>query len=111
IYFAADRFFKSTDRGETWTTSADLTKAQDRDKFPIMGVLPSAETLSRNDGVSAWGTITTLAESTVSRGLIWVGTDDGNVQLSRDGGATWTNVVSRITGLPQDVLVSRVEPS
>src|SRR5205085_5069545 len=70
IYFAADRFFKSTDRGETWTASGDLTKAQDRDKFPIMGTLPSAETLSRNDGVSAWGTITTLAESSVTRGLV-----------------------------------------
>jgi photosystem II stability/assembly factor-like uncharacterized protein len=111
IYFAADRFFKSTDRGDTWTVSSDLTKAQDRDKFPIMGVLPSTETLSRHDGVSAWGTITTLAESAAMRGLIWVGTDDGNVQLSRDGGKTFTNVADRINGLPKEVSVSRVEPS
>jgi photosystem II stability/assembly factor-like uncharacterized protein len=111
IYFAAERFLKSTDRGETWTATADLTKAQDRDKFPIMGVLLSAEMLSRNDGVAAWGTITTLAESTVTRGLIWVGTDDGNIQLSRDGGKSWNNVVNHINGLPNDVWVSRVEPS
>ena len=111
IYFGGNRFFKSTDRGETWTASGDLTKAQDRDKFPIMGVLPSAETLSRNDGVGAWGTLTTFAESSVTAGVIWAGTDDGNVQLSRDGGVTWTNVVDRISGVSKESSVSRVEPS
>ena len=111
LWFGGNRVFKSTDRGDTWTASQDLTRAEDRDKLPIMGVMPSPEMLSRNDGVSAWGTITSLAESTVSRGVVWAGTDDGNVQVSRDGGASWTNVVDRIGGAPKGSYVSRVEPS
>lgn len=111
VYFGANRVFKSTDRGENWTASADLTKAQNRDQFPIMGVLPGPETLSRHDGVSAWGTLTTIAESPAQAGVVWAGTDDGNVQISRDGGTTFTNVVDRISGVPKDSWVSRIEPS
>ena len=51
-------------------------------------------TLSRHDGVVAWPCITAIAESPVKAGVLWVGTDDGNVQVSRDGGKTWHNVVS-----------------
>ena len=111
IYFGGNQVFKSTDRGETWTASPDLTKAQDRDKIPIIGVMPSTEMLSRNDGVGAWGTITTIAESPVSADVLWAGTDDGNVQLSRDGGKTWTNASDRISGISKDARVTRVEPS
>jgi photosystem II stability/assembly factor-like uncharacterized protein len=111
LYFGANRFFKSVDRGENWTVSADLTKAQDRDQFPIMGTLPSADTLSRHDGVSAWGTLTTIAESPVQANVIWVGSDDGSVQLSRDGGATWTSLSDRISGIAKDFSVRRIEPS
>lgn len=112
IYIAGNRVFKSTDRGDTWTAiSPDLTKAEDRSKFPIMGMLPAQDMLSRNDGVSAWGTITTFAESTVTAGVLWAGTDDGNLQVSRNSGAAWTNVVDKIPGLPKNSWVSRVEPS
>lgn len=111
LYLGGNRLFKTTDRGETWTASQDLTKAEDRDKLPIMGELPSREMLSRHDGVAAWGTLTTLAESPATAGVIWVGTDDGNVQVSRDWGTTWTNVADRIPGLPPKSYVSRVEPS
>jgi photosystem II stability/assembly factor-like uncharacterized protein len=111
IHLGGNRVFTSPDRGETWTASADLTRAEDRDTLPIMGVLPSAEMLSRHDGVSAWGTITTLAESRARAGVLWAGTDDGLVQLSRDDGKTWTNVTSGIPALAQHGRVSRVEPS
>jgi hypothetical protein len=111
VYFGGNRLFKSTDRGETWTASADLTKAQDRDKIPIMGVMPSPEMISRNDGVSAWGTITTVAESPVTPGIVWAGTDDGNVLVSRDGAKNWINVSDRISGVSKDSRVTRVEPS
>lgn len=111
VYFGGNRLFISTDRGETWTASPDLTKAEDRDKLPIMGELPSAETLSRHDGVSAWGTVSTLAESPVARGVIWVGTDDGNLQVSRDAGTRWVDVAARVPGLPSRSYVSRVESS
>jgi hypothetical protein len=88
----------------------DLTAAQARDELPIFGKT-SKEFLSRNDGVVHWGTITTIAESPLQRGVLWVGTDDGNVQLSRDGGASWTNLTSRMTGVPKGTYVSRVEAS
>jgi hypothetical protein len=66
---------------------------------------------SKNDGVSNYGTITTLAESPAQPGVIWAGTDDGNLQVSRDGGTTWTNVVDKVPGVPARTWVSRVEPS
>ena len=111
IYLGGNRVFTSPDRGDTWTASVDLTRAENRDTFQIMGVLPTAEVLSRNDGVSAWGTTTTLAESRVTAGVLWVGTDDGNVAVSKDGGKTWTHVQERIPAPAQRGRVSRVEPS
>jgi photosystem II stability/assembly factor-like uncharacterized protein len=119
IYLGGNRVFTSPDRGDTWTASADLTRNEDREKFPLMGVLPSPEVLSRNDGVSAWGTITTLAESRVTPGLLWAGTDDGHVAFTRDGGKTWTHVQDGIPVLRQRSgpgtigagRISRVEPS
>jgi hypothetical protein len=67
--------------------------------------------LSKNDGVGTWGTIVTIAESPLVPGILWVGTDDGNVQVSRDGGATWTEVGKNIPGGTKEYYVSRVEAS
>lgn len=111
VLFGGNRVFISLDRGENWAASDDLTRQEDRNAFPIMGVLPSGEMLSRHDGVGAWGTITALAESPATAGLIWAGTDDGNLQMSRDGGKSWTNVTDRVIGLPGRSPVSCVEPS
>jgi len=111
VYVGANRLFKSLDRGDTWTASPDLTKQIDRNKLSIMGVPGDKPMFSKNDGVSFFGTITTLAESPVLPGVLWVGTDDGNVQVSKDGGATWTNVAEKIADVPKTHQVSRVEPS
>jgi photosystem II stability/assembly factor-like uncharacterized protein/flagellar hook assembly protein FlgD len=111
IYFAGNRVFRSTDRGNTWTWSDDLTKDQDREKLPIMGVLPGKETLSRHDGVETFGQIVTLAESPVKEGLLYAGTDDGNLQVSRDSGKTWKNITDKVPGVPKNTYVSRVVPS
>jgi hypothetical protein len=111
LYFGGNRVFRSTDRGETWTAGPDLTRAEDRNTFAIMGMKPGPDVLSRNDGVSAWGSITTLAESPVRAGLLWAGTDDGVVQFSADGGKTWKNVTDRIPGPARKGRISRVEPS
>jgi len=74
--------------------------------------------VSKNDGITAFGTITALAESPALAGVVWAGTDDGNLQVSRDGGATFTNVAANLPGLPAGALdgataywISRVEPS
>ena len=112
IYLGGNRLFTSTDRGETWTRTDDLTRAEDRDALPIMGQVPDETTLSRHDGTSSWGTITTLAESPIAAGVLWVGTDDGLVQVSRDEGQTWASQAGRFPGLDDSrALVSRVVAS
>jgi photosystem II stability/assembly factor-like uncharacterized protein len=111
VYTGSERFFKSTNRGDTWTMSGDLTKNIGRFARPIMGAAPDVPVPSHHDGTLVFGSITTIAESPARRGVIWVGTDDGNVQVSRDGGETFANVASRIQGVTGEYLVSRVEPS
>ena len=111
VYTGANRFFKSTDRGDTWTASEDLSKQIDRRTLPIMGIAGDQPMASKHDGQSNYGNITTLAESPSRPGLIWIGTDDGHVQVSQDGGATWTNVTGNIPGPKANYQVSRVEPS
>lgn len=111
IYYGGNKLFKSTDRGETWTESPDLTTNPERDKMPIMGIIPDEKTLSRHDGVLYYGTITTISESPLKEGLLYVGTDDGNVQISKDGGKTWKNLTPKIKGVPPNTYVSRVVAS
>ena len=112
IYVGSNRFFISRDRGNTWTMSPDLTKNVDKDGIVLMGVQNSVPrcqqlergvecNLSRNDGVSNWSTGVTIAESSVMPGVLWYGSDDGNINVSQDGGANWTEV-SR--NLPESLL-------
>jgi photosystem II stability/assembly factor-like uncharacterized protein len=110
IFYGGNRLFISHDRGDSWTQTTDLTSAASRDKMTISGKV-AKEFLSRNDGVVHFGTITTVAESPLKAGVIWAGTDDGNLQVSRDGGVTWTNVAARVPGVPKGTYVSRVEAS
>jgi photosystem II stability/assembly factor-like uncharacterized protein len=114
IYYGGNHLFKSTDRGDTWTVlGEDLTTNAKRDEMSILGrkIDKNSGVLSRDDGVADWPCITSIAESPVKAGVLWVGTDDGNVQMSRDDGKTWTNVVSHIMGVPKMGYVSRIEPS
>lgn len=111
LYFGADRLFISHDRGDSWVATADLTKAIDRDTRSIMGIAGSRPMTAKNDGVGRWGTIVAVAESPVVPGVLWVGTDDGNLQVSRDAGATWTNVADNAAKFPTEYYVSAVEPS
>jgi photosystem II stability/assembly factor-like uncharacterized protein len=112
IYYGGNHLFKSTDRGDTWEVlGEDLTSGADRNKQTIFGLPVDEHTLSRNDGVSAWPCITAIAESPVKAGVLWVGTDDGYLQMSRDGGKTWSNVASHLMGMAKGGYVSRIEPS
>ncbi|MCK4245434.1 MAG: hypothetical protein KAX20_07405, partial [Candidatus Omnitrophica bacterium] len=108
VYFGGNKLFKSSNRGEIWEVSIDLTTQQDREKLPIMGILTDENTLSRNDGITFYGDITTISESPLKKGLLYVGIDDGNLQVSRDGGETWKNVINRIPEVPKYTYVSRV---
>jgi photosystem II stability/assembly factor-like uncharacterized protein len=121
VYAGANHLFKSYDRGNAWTMSPDLTKAIDRDARDHMGLAASMPScgrlrqgpciLSRNDGTNVWGTIVSISESPIVPGLLWVGTDDGNIQISRDGGATWTDAGVNVPGGTREYYVSRVEAS
>jgi photosystem II stability/assembly factor-like uncharacterized protein len=111
VYLGANRLFISNDRGGHWEMTDDLTKAVPRDSIEVMGALTDSTTLSRNDGVSGYGAITTISESPAQVGVVWVGADDGSVQVSQDGGATWTEVSENVPGLPRAMFVSRVEAS
>jgi len=111
IYLGGDRVFKSMDRGNTWVMSPDLTKSIGRNDRPIMGVDGKAPMASKHDGAAAYSNVVTLSESPVVPGVVWAGTNDGNLQVSRDGGLTWKNVVDSVPGVPKETHVSRVEAS
>jgi photosystem II stability/assembly factor-like uncharacterized protein len=113
VYYGSNVLLKSPDHGHSWIqVSPDLTRRIDRDSLTIMGVkLDSESILSRNDGISSFGNATTIAESPLDAAVLYVGTDDGNLQVTRDGGETWTNVVERVPDLPSGTYVSRVVAS
>jgi photosystem II stability/assembly factor-like uncharacterized protein len=112
VYYGGNYLFKSMDRGDTWTPlGGDLTTGVDRNKLPIFGKTPDKNTLSRHDGVQEYPTITTFSESPLTPNVLWVGTDDGNLQVTRDGGKNWKNVGSRVPGVPKGTYVSRVVAS
>ena len=111
VYLGGDRLFRSTNRGETWTASEDLTNNVGRNERPIMGVDGEAPMASKHDGAASYSNIVTISESRLVPGIVWAGTNDGNVQVSRDSGKTFTNVVANIAGVPKETHVSRVEAS
>ncbi len=109
LLYGGNFVFKSTDQGDNWIRiSPDLTNGTDRKTLSIMGrKVADRTTLSRNDGVAAFPTITTLSESPLRAGILWAATDDGNLHVSRDG-ETWKNVIANVPGVPRGTYVSRV---
>ena len=92
LYFGANKLFRSDDRGDSWTRiSDDLTTQVDRNELEVMGTVWSIDSVSKNRSTSFYGNIVALDESPVAgeEGVLYVGTDDGLVQVSRDGGDTW----------------------
>ncbi|HKW09976.1 MAG TPA: hypothetical protein VJO33_06325 [Gemmatimonadaceae bacterium] len=109
-YYGANKLLRTSDYGTTWQTiSPDLTRAQDWRKLSLGAGVPLRDrsTLSRDDGTSEFGNITTISESPKNAGTLYVGTDDGNVQLTTDAGAHWTNITPRF-GLTTPHTVSAV---
>ena len=113
VWLGGNRLFKSYNRGDTWIASADLTKQIDRNTVALMGVPGNRTQLSKNDGVVSYSTIVSVSESPVLPGVVWAGADDGNLQVSRDGGVTFTEVGKNLPGLPVNHVywISRVEAS
>jgi len=107
IYIGAQFLFRSRDHGQTWERiSPDLT-TNDPEKQKQE---QSGGVTIDNSSAEMHTTIFSIAESPKDRNLIWVGTDDGNIQITRDGGKSWNNVVANIKGLPKNAWVTSIEP-
>ena len=111
LYFAANKLFRSDDRGDTWKAiSGDLTRQLDRNQLPVMGKVWGPDAVAKNASTSFYGNIVALAESPKREGLIYVGTDDGLIQMTNDGGGNWTKY-EKFPGVPDKTYVSRLAGS
>ncbi len=108
IYFGSQFVHKSTDGGQTWEIiSPDLTTNDpEKQKQGDSGGLTMDAT-----GAENYCTVIVIEPSPIERDLLWAGTDDGNVQISRDGGATWTNVIANIRDLPRGAWITQIKAS
>ena len=112
VYAGANILFRSPDLGLSWEEiSGDLTHVIDRDTLELMGVAGGEAQMSRNDGQSNYGNLTTLAESPHDPAVLYTGSDDGRLHVTRDGGATWTDVTGNVRGLPAFTYVTRIVAS
>ncbi|MBD3219735.1 glycosyl hydrolase [bacterium] len=106
LYVASQRLWRSDDRGDSWTAlSGDLTRSEDRLLRPMMGRVRSIDAPWDLLAMSMYGTITSIAESPLDEDLLYVGTDDGLVQVSEDGGATWREA-GRLPGVGSHVYIN-----
>ena len=111
LYFAANKLFRSDDRGDTWKAiSGDLTRQTDRNTLPVMGKVWEPDAVAKSASTSFYGNIVALSESPKKEGLIYVGTDDGLIQITGDGGQSWTKE-EKFPGVPDTTYVSRLAAS
>ena len=111
LYTASQRLYRSDDRGNTWTAiSGDLSRQVNRNALPVMGKIWGPDAVAKNQSTALYGNISAIAESPKVAGLLYVGTDDGLIQVSEDGGQAWRRVDS-LPGVPKDAYVARVKAS
>ncbi len=112
VYAGGNHLMRTRDRGHSWEeASPDLTRQIDRDTLPIMGMPVDSATLSLHDGVSHYGTISEIGESPLNGDVLYAGTDDGKVWVTRDGGASWTDLTDGVPDLGHGMWVSGLEAS
>ena len=111
IFFAANKLFVSNDRGDNWEViSEDLTRQIDRNKLKVMGKVWSVDAVAKNQSTSPYGNIVAFAESPRNANLLFVGTDDGLIQVTTDLGKTWRKV-DKIPGIPDTSYVNAIVAS
>ncbi len=111
LYFACQRLYRSDDMGSSWTAvSPDLSRGIDPNTLPVFGKIQSIDAVAKNMSTSNYGNIVALSESPLVEGLLFVGTDDGLIQVSEDGGANW-RATDQVPGVPKMTYVSRLEAS
>ena len=111
LYAGLNELFKSTDRGDSWTSLGDLTTGTDRRSMVIMDQAVDSFVLSLDDGIPYWPTLTAVAESEFTPGVLYAGTDDGMVQVSLDDGASWSVVTAAMPGAPDMMWVNQIHAS
>jgi photosystem II stability/assembly factor-like uncharacterized protein len=111
LYFAAQMLYRSDDRGNSWKiVSPDLTRQLDRNTLAVMGKVWGPDAVAKNTSTALYGNISAIAESPKKEGLLYVGTDDGVVQVSEDAGAHWDKV-ERLPGVPANAYIARIRAS
>jgi photosystem II stability/assembly factor-like uncharacterized protein len=108
IYHAANKVFRSDDRGNSWKViSPDLTKQLDRNKMEVMGRVWSVDAVAKNGSTDIYGNITTLSESPLDANMLYAGTDDGAIHVTTNGGSSWTPMTYP-SGVPANAYVYQV---
>jgi photosystem II stability/assembly factor-like uncharacterized protein len=108
IYFAANKIFRSDDRGDTWKAiSPDLSRQIDRNTLPVMGKVWNADAVAKSVSTSLYGNIVALTESPKKEGLLYAGTDDGLIQVTENAGGNWRKI-DKFSGVPDRTYVSRL---
>ncbi len=108
LYFGSNKVYRTDDQGNTWKLiSGDLSRQIDRNKLEVMGKVWSVDAVAKNGSTDIYGNTTTIAESQFDENTIYVGTDDGLIQITNDGGRTWTKV-DNIPGVPERTYVNQV---
>ncbi len=111
VYAGTNELWRTTDRGTSWVSLGNMTTGVVRSELSIMGQTPTAATPSLDDGIPFYPTITVIAESPLVKGLLFIGTDDGNLVVSRDSGVSFERAMERLPGVPASAWVSAIEPS
>jgi len=111
LYYASEYLFRSDDRGDSWRkVSPDLTRQIDRNKLDVMGRVWGVDTIAKNDSTSIYGSAIMISESSLQEGLIYVGTDDGVMNVTEDGGATWRRT-TKFDKVPDMTYIDDVQAS
>lgn len=107
VYFGGNVIFRSTDHGQTWAEISPDLSTNDKSKQKSSG----GNIVTDNTAAEFHSTLLTIAPSPRDSGVIWAGSDDGNVQVTRNGGRSWANVVRNIPGLPPNAWISAIDAS
>jgi photosystem II stability/assembly factor-like uncharacterized protein len=111
LYFGAQVLYRSDDRGNSWkVVSPDLTRQIDRNTLPVMGKVWGPDAVAKSTSTALYGNISAIAESPKREGLLYVGTDDGLVQVSEDAGGHWQKI-DRLPAVPANGYIARIRAS
>ena len=108
LYFAGNKLFKSDNRGDDWKAiSGDLTRNLNRNLLPVFGKVQSPDAIAKNQSTALYGNASTISESPKKQGLIYIGTDDGLIQVTENDGGSYRKI-EKFPGVPDMSYVSRV---